>query len=630
MRTKSAWLTCAATILFVSSQPALAQDNDDVIVITASRIPISADAATSSISLLDAAALDARGSVFVGDMLRAVPGLAVSKSGPSGALTQIRARGSEANHILVFVDGIEASSPFTGEADFAHMAFDDIGSIEVARGEQSALWGADAIGGVIHLTSAMPEDGREARFRFEAGALGTLRMSGRLASGFDRGHVSVSISGLETDGIDISGLGGERDGYSNRSGAFSSRYDVGDALSLDASVRWIDQITDSDADVNHDGRLNDTNNVRRGQQVFAHLGANADYQVGDVNWIHRAGVQLTDDAATNYVDDDRKSRSLGQRWQGNYQASALWGDGETRHRFTALLEAERDRTKNDAGPGAFENQTRILETDAVALDYGLGRGALDVSASARLEQNDRFEDATTWRIGAAWAFDNLDGRVRISAGEGTKNPGVFELFGFFPAYFIGNPDLNPETSRGWELGWEQSFADGRAQWSAVWFESTLQDEIYTDFGAFPATARNATTESHRRGLELEASWDMSADVSIFGSASVLESEQNGASEIRRPERLASVTLDWHPDGLNWSASVTADHTGDQGDTDFGTFLPVTLESYTLLGGQLRWAVDEGVEVYIRGENLLDEDYQDVFGFNTPGRGLYFGLRLSHN
>jgi vitamin B12 transporter len=630
MRTKSVWLTRAAVILFFSSQPALAQGNDDVIVITASRVPIAADAATSSISLLDAEALEARGAVFIGDMLRAVPGLAVSKSGPAGALTQIRARGSEANHTLVFIDGIEASSPFTGEADFAHMAFDDIDSIEVARGEQSALWGADAIGGVIHLTSALPAVGREAGFRFETGALGTTRMSGRLAAGSERGHLSVSVSGLETDGIDISGLSGERDGYSNRTGAFSSAYDVNEALTLEASVRWIDQITDSDADVNYDGRLNDTDNVRRGQQFFGHLGANADYQRGGVEWLHRAGIQLTDDAATNYVDDDRKSRSLGQRWQANYQTSILWGEGETRHRFTGLLEAERDRTKNDAGPGAFENQTRILETDAVALDYGLGHGALDVSVSARLEQNDRFEDATTWRIGAAWSFDNLDGRIRLSAGEGTKNPGVFELFGFFPAFFVGNPDLNPETSRGWELGWEQSFAGGSGQWSAVWFESTLQDEIYTDFGGFPATARNATTESQRRGLEVEASWDISSEVSVFGSVSLLESEQNGGSEIRRPERLGSLTLDWHPDGMNWSASLTADHTGDQRDTDFGTFLPVILERYTLLGGQLRWTVDEGMEIYVRGENLLDEDYQDVFGFNTPGRGLYFGLRLSHN
>ena len=630
MRTKSVWLTSAATIVFLFSQSAFAQENDDVIVITASRIPISADAATSSISLLDAEALEARGSVFIGDMLRAVPGLAVSKSGPSGALTQIRARGSEANHILVFIDGIEASSPFTGEADFAHMAFDDIASIEVARGEQSALWGADAIGGVIHITSAFPDSGREGRFRFESGALGTIRASVRLASGFDRGHVSVSLSGLETDGIDISGLGGERDGYSNRTGAFSGSFDASNNLSFGASVRWIDQITDSDADVDYDGRLNDTDDVRRGNQLFAHLGADAEYMVGDVEWLHRIGVQLTDDEASNFVDGDRQSRSLGQRWQVNYQASALWTAGATHHRFTALLEAERDRTKNDAGPGAIQNQTRTLETNAIALDYGLGQGALDVSASARLEQNDRFENATTWRLGAAWAFDSIDGRLRVSAGEGTKNPGVFELFGFFPAFFVGNPDLNPETSRGWELGWEQSFSDGRGQWSAVWFESTLQDEIYTDFGVFPATARNATTESQRRGLEFEANWQMSPELTVFGSASLLESEQNGAAEIRRPEQLASLTLDWHPDGLDWSASLSADHTGQQGDTDFGTFLPVTLDSYTLLGGQLRWDVDEGIEIYVRGENLLDEDYQDVFGFNTPGRGLYFGLRLSHS
>ena len=98
------------------------------------------------------------------------------------------------------------------------------------------------------------------------------------------------------------------------------------------------------------------------------------------------------------------------------------------------------------------------------------------------------------------------------------------------------------------------------------------------------------------------------------------------AEIRRPEQLASLTLSWRPE-VAVSASVSADYTGEQTDTDFGTFLPVTLDAYTLVSGQLRWTPRDGVELYARGENLLDEDYQDVFGFDTPGRAVYFGLRL---
>ena len=130
-------------------------------------------------------------------------------------------------------------------------------------------------------------------------------------------------------------------------------------------------------------------------------------------------------------------------------------------------------------------------------------------------------------------------------------------------------------------------------------------------------------------MEVFGHWEIDPDWSLFGSLTALESEENGAAEIRRPEQLASLTLAWTPVDGPFSASATLDHTGDQTDTDFGTFQPVTLDAYTLLGGQVGWDVRPGIEIYARGDNLLDEEYQDVFGYHTPGRGLYFGLRLSH-
>lgn len=265
--------------------------------------------------------------------------------------------------------------------------------------------------------------------------------------------------------------------------------------------------------------------------------------------------------------------------------------------------------------------------DALAFDYGLERDSLSLTLSAREDRHDRFEDATTWRIGAGWAFERISGRARVSFGEGVKNPGIYELFGYFPGSFVGNPYLEPERSSGWEIGWDQTMAGGKASWSIVYFESELQDEIYTDFATFPATARNSMTASDRSGVEFSGSWDLSASWSAFGTVSFLESEENGVAEIRRPERLASLTVDWHPSDRDWSGALTIDHTGERQDTDFGIFRTVTLDAYTLVGGQVRWAASDNLELYVRGENLLDEEYQDVYGYHTQGRGLYLGLRL---
>ncbi len=631
MRMKTWHQLCLAASCLSLPVSAFAQTSDEteIIYVTAARIALPADQATSSVTLLDADLLEARGASFAADALRAVPGLAVSRSGAPGSLTQIRARGAEANHVLVLIDGVEASNPFTGEADFSHYAFDDLASIEVARGEQSALWGADAIGGVIRLSSRRPETRFDVGARIEGGSFDTRRLSLQAGAEFGDHWLSGSVSDYQSDGIDVSGLGGERDGYANTVLALSGGYQLGADWRLEGTARRIASESDYDSDTDFDGRLNNVDLRTDGETVLARVALLGDQQWGDVRLSHEAALQLTDDASRSLSAGTQNSRALGQRLQAHYEVTGHWETGPYQHRLTGLVEHDRDRLKSFSSAGAGSNQTRRLEADALAFDYGLSRGAFDVTASARHDVHSLFADSTTWRIGAGWAFGDIGGRIRANFGEAVKNPGVYELFGFFPDFFMGNPNLAPEESKGWEIAWDQSLLDGAASLSLVYFSSELENEIYTDFGVFPATALNAGTRSDRQGVEMSAAWDINAAWSLFASLSLLESEENGVAEIRRPERLASLTLSWAPVDGPVALSATLDHTGEQADTDFGTFQPVRLDAYTLVGGQVSWDVREGVEIYARGDNLLDEEYQDVFGYHTPGRGLYLGLRLTH-
>ena len=630
---KSLWLSSAVTLpvlLFPALAQAQSAAGDDVVLVTAARVDVLQSDATTSVSRLGAEALEARGMPFLADTLRTVPGLAVSRSGAPGSLTQIRARGSEANHVLVLIDGVEANNPFTGEADFAHFSFDDLGSVEVARGEQSALWGADAIGGVIRLTTARPDTGLEASGRLEAGDCGSYQVSARLASTREDGWFSLSGSRYSSDGIDVSGLGGETDGYDNTSFNFVGGRALGDVFDLNASVRWLDYDSQYDSDTDFDGRLDNVDRVSEGRTVFARAALTAEHTRGGLALDHELAVQLTDDAVETSADGLFSGESLGQRLQAHYQITGRWQTGPLSHRLTGLIEQEQDRLKAYAGPGAGSNQSRRIETRAFALDYGLDAGALDITASVRQDQHDLFKNATTWRLGAGWALESLNARIRANLGEGVKNPGIYELFGYFPGSFQGNPNLQPERSRGWEIGWDQTLLDDRLMASVVYFNSELDDEIYTDFGVFPSTALNALGRSDRTGVEVSASWDIAAAWSAFGSLTWLESEEAGTVELRRPEHLASLTVDWHPVAGPWSGALSLDYTGDQIDTDFGTYLPVTLDAYTLVSGQVRYAVSPQMDVYVRGENLLDEEYQDVVGYHTPGRGLFVGLRLRNH
>jgi vitamin B12 transporter len=614
----------AAVLLCIS--PSWAQEAeapDEVVLVTAARVPVPVSDSTATATVFDAADIRARGAVFAADLLRATPGLAVSRSGGAGQLTQIRLRGSEANHVLVLIDGIEAGSPFTGEADFSHFAFDDLSRVEVLRGEQSALWGADAIGGVISLTTARPSETREATARFEAGSFETLRAGARLAAPIGNGWGSASFSAYETAGVDVSGQGGEKDDYANLSFSLAGSQALSANWRLSGLARHVAQDSQFDSDIDFDGLLDDSDRRRDGAQSLAGLSLEGGWTAAGADWSSRFILQGAQEEVDSFTDGRFSGRTDGRRIRGAAQLTARRGA----HRLTGLIEAERDKLENFGGPGAGLNQDRRIESDALALDYGWSQGAWDATASARREFNDLFDDSTTWRIGLARDLPALRGRLRASAGEGVKNPGLFELYGFFPDFFTGNPELRPERSFGWEVGFSQQLAGGDLSWGATWFRSELEDEIFTDFGVFPYTAANASADSVRQGLELEGRWRVSESLNIFGSASILDSEQGGVTEIRRPDRLASLTADWRPDGEPWSASLAVDHVGEQTDTDFSVFRDVTLDAYTLVGGQLGWRVAEGAQLYLRGENLSDEEVVDVVGFASPGRGLFIGLRL---
>tara|TARA_R110002073_G_scaffold38749_1_gene110917 strand:- start:6932 stop:8827 length:1896 start_codon:yes stop_codon:yes gene_type:complete len=617
-----------AVLIPAFAAPAVAQDTpetEETIVVIGARVPIPQSEVTAAVTTLNADEVDLHGGTFAADALRSVPGLTVSRSGPAGSLTDVRARGSEANHVLVLIDGIEAGNPFTGGYDFAQASGFGVDRIEVLRGEQSALWGPDAIGGVINIQTIGHDGEDRLDLLAEAGSFSTRRVG--VAAAGSHGAISGggALSVHATDGIDASGTGGAPDGYDLATVSANGTLELSPIARLTSSLRATRYESEFDSDTDFDGRLDDVDRVREGDQVAARLSLVLEPQAFGLDWRNEVAVSVLDDRAETRNSGTFGDRSEGRRWQGFVQSTLQWSALDVDHRLTGLIERETERYVSDGGPGSGQNQTRDVTTDALAMDYGATSGPLSLHVSARLDDNEMFEDATTWRVGASYAVPALGGRVRGGFGEGVKNPGVFELFGFFPAFFVGNPDLRPESSRGWDIGWEQDFSNGHL--ALTWFEAELEDEIYSDFGVFPATARNRLSRSNRSGLEIEGDWSPRDDLTVRASAAFLRSDENGTPEIRRPERAASLSATWDPVGRPVSLSLAADYVSDARDTDFGTFQTVTLDAYTLVSGRAAWRFENGAQLYLRGENLMDETYEDVFGYASPGRGLYLGLRF---
>ncbi len=577
---------------------------------------VEAERATASVSVLTEDDLAVRRTPNPADQLRSVPGAAVSRSGSLGGLTQVRFRGAEANHTLVLFEGIEISDPVNGDTDFGLLTALPVGSIEVLRGSASSIHGSDAIGGVVSFRAARAAG-------FSGFAEGGSFVTGQGAFGWSGDAFGGAISGLKTDGVDAAGIGGEKDGSDALSGLVTGRLALGAdwSLSLVGLARRAE--SDFDSDTDFDGLLNDVDRRTEAEQRL--VGAALSGVLGPLDNVIRASFNEVD--RENFADGDITDVAKGQRakasWSPSYTAGA--------HRLTGLVDFERETyERSDVQFGGATDADEAFESMSIAGEYRLAAGAFDLAASVRHDDNkSRFDDATTWRLGAGYAFESVGGRVRFSVGTGIKNPTFTELYGFFTGSFIGNPDLKPEESQGWEIGWEQAISG--FSYSATYFDAVLENEIYTAFNPdFTSTALNRRGQSARSGVELAGRWQVQGNLSFSGQATFFDSQDDtGADEVRVPDSTASLSADWQvrPDGLR--LGVALDHVGEQGDFDFGPFPSrlVALEAYTLASLTAEYPLTERLAITLRGENLLDETATDVFGYNGPGAGVFVGLKL---
>ncbi len=626
-RTVAASSVCLAALLAAAPGNAQTADVDEIIVVGVR--PVAVEDITASVTVLTAEDLDIRAAPFLADQLRAAPGLAISRTGARGGLTQIRTRGAEGNHTLVLIDGIEASDPITGETDFGIWAGVDAERVEILRGEQSALYGTDAIGGVIGIRTNR-ETGVTAAL--EGGSVGTIRGSGRAGIGDGETYASLSAFGFATDGVDTSGpLGGggdgERDGSTSIALAANGGVALGGDWTLSGLARYSLNKVEFDSDVDFDGRPDDTDRRTVSDQ----------WLVGGVLEGSALGLDHTLRASYGRVDRENEAdgvfdgRTVGERTKIVYSPGWSGTFGELGLSVSALADYEREDYRRDAIPSAFgdASQDQSFETFGVAGEARATLGRFSLNGSVRRDDNDDlFENAVTWRTGVAFRATDTT-KLRASVGEGFKNPTFTELFGFFPANFVGNPNLEPEKSFSFEFGVDQRI--GALEISATYFNAQLENEIFTVFNPdFTSSPANREGDSDRQGVEVAGRWAVSDEISVNGSYAYVSSEDDAdAQEIRIPEHSGSFSVDWRSlkrPGLR--AGLAVDVVGAQDDFFF-TFPRerVSLDAYALISATAEVPVSDRLSVTFRGENLADAEVTDVFGFAQQGAAVFFGLRI---
>ncbi len=644
-RTARAVLAC---LLFLTS-PATGQIQPielEGLIITGTPVPRAVGTQGSHVTILQGEELRLRGMTRMADALAEVPGLVVVGSGSYGSVTSIFFRGAESNHVKVLVDGVEMNQA-GGGIDLAGMTVWDVERVEVVRGPASALYGSSAMAGVIHIITRR---GRGAPAVSASGGMGSYGRQ-EWAAGVEGGTATtgyaLSLSHMSSDGIlELNNQ------FENLvvSGGVQSRLDENTRVSL--SGRYTDRTYHFPTDAT--GNVVDENAHSFGGEMM--LAAEA-VRMLSPRVEMRAALSMLGWEGGTLDEPDSPADTLGffgfasldafRRTSADLRASFTPWSGSV---VSAGAEVEQARQRSFSESlsefGSSTGRSHHERSNRAYYAHLMTEGsAWTGNAGFRLEENEQYGSFLTYQAGASFRLASLGTRLRASLGRGLKEPTFLETNA--TGYIVGNPDLRPERSQAWEAGLEQSLGGGSSL-SLTWFRQSLDDLIQFTFLAPEPGGANFfnVAKARTQGLEVDSRVAV-GPLSLTGTYTYLDSRVldagfgegegavfvEGAPLIRRPRHQASGTSTYRFDRGSLSGSLR--WVGLRHDRDFGSWppVPVELPAYLLLG--LAGEVDlihpgdgrPGVTLHVRGENLLGQEYQEVFGFRAPGRSLMVGGRV---
>ena len=349
-------------------------------------------------------------------------------------------------------------------------------------------------------------------------------------------------------------------------------------------------------------------------------------------WSGHVSGSLLGSSNRNYLANDPLNRTSGTRRTVDAQVERTFATGPLTHRLIVAAEDERETFHaRDTIYGGFTDQDRSRDHQALTAEWRASSASFTGDVAVRRDMFNRFKDATSLRasglvnVGAGFALTG-------SYSEGIAQPTFFDLYGFFPGSFGGNPALKPESSRGYEAG--VRYRHGRFDASLTGYRQRLHDEIVdvTDPATFLLTTVNRPETSYRSGIEAAAGIRVSGALRLSGNYAFLHASEpdpvtgGQVPELRRPKHSGSVAADGAIGRWSYGASIA--YVGAHLDlADNFPFDVQRLHGYWLAGARVAYAVRPGIELYARASNLFGARYEDSVGYRTEGRGLFAGIRL---
>jgi len=624
------------------------------VIVSATRTEAPAGQVGSAVTVFDGAEMERRQQPLLADLLRDSPGATVVRVGAPGAVTSLFVRGGESNYTKVMLDGIPLNEP-GGAFNFSNVTTENLERVEFVRGANSALYGSDAMTGVIQLFTRRGSTVRpDVNVRLEAGSFSTARGAGGVAGRIGRFDYSADVAGLTTD----------NHVPNNRFRNVTASGSAGVTLGREASLRFVAR-----SENGRNGVPGQTSFGRADLDAFftrhdGILGISFDQALGGVHQHASYGLAISHQRSANlnidppytpsfdgsvapfeFSDFPYDSRTDLRRHHASYQADATWSRRRAgAHVDTALIDWDGERaTLTDALAGTAVPASR--DNVGLSLQHQAMWSHVFVTAGVRVEHNASFGTATVPRVSAAWYAHTGSGtvgttRLHSSAGRGIKEPTILQSFSPNP-FFLGNPDLQPERTRAIDAGVEQRFARDRVSVDVTWFDNRYRDIISTRVLSFnPFTSQYFNIGLTRaRGAELSGAVALVSGVTAkagytFNDSEILESTspgnavfQAGNWAFRRPRHSGFVDVGWS--GARGSIDVAGSIVGRRVDSDFSSLVPplTSNDGYALWNLRASARLTRRFSLTGAIDNLTDRHYMEPLGYPALGRAVRGGIRV---
>jgi len=541
-------------------------------------------------------------------LLRRVPGMTVVQSGDAGGVTSVFTRGTNSNQTLVLFDGVRLNSPYFGGYDWSLLPTAALQRIEVVRGPFSALWGGDAVGGVVNLIPELGHDGLAGQVFAEGGEDGWKRAQATVSWGSERFDLMTSGFYREGDGT-----------------LPNSEFSLGQGL-LDAGYSWapgsrvgvLVQSLSSDVEIPFTGATVTPQRHQSADQLLAavplrwRFGRHWDLQA-TLSHVERDFAFRDPDDPFGFTRSDTSADTDQVRLAAGYRTGG--------HELSFGTEWRGDSVEDRSSFGTNLDGENVDTTSFFVQDLWRLPGSLRLQLGARWDDADRWGSQLSPRVGIGWKPSRC-WELRASWGKAFRQPSVGELF--FP--FSGNPDLDAETSTSTEVGALYTAENSSWRIEANLFTTSLDDLIQFDYASY--TFQNVgSADIH--GAELAGRVLLGRDTRLDGQLTWLDTEDGAGKELlRRPQWSGSATLSGRLVWESLRGDLTVLYVGSRDDVDPLSFGRITVGGFVTAELALAWKVLQPLELTLRVQNLGDRGYEAVAGYPAPGRRFIGGLRAS--